>query len=80
MENNEPRAITVWDLLEMTADDLEKINVPVKMADEIARPIWLAVQNIRDCLKALKAHDAKQANEQPAEEVENNGAGDRVSD
>ena len=39
--------VTAKELLEMTIRELESITVPVSMANDVARPIWNAVQNLR---------------------------------
>ena len=44
--------ITVKELLERVAAKLEAIQIPVVMANNIARPIWEAIQDIRRCAEA----------------------------
>ena len=63
----EIREITVKELLQETADSLDAIQVPVSMANEIARPIWQAVQSIRKCIDAL--NEQKPAEGEVTEDV-----------
>ena len=52
--------ITVKELLERVANKLESIQVPVVMANDIARPIWEAIQDIRRCADACAEPEAPQ--------------------
>ena len=73
MENSTPKTMTIKELLELTAGQLEGISgIPISLANDVSRPIWEAVQNIRECINAMNREP-----EQP-EEVENNGEGDGV--
>ena len=45
--------VTVKELLEMTIKELEAINVPARYANDIARPIWQSIQNLRQCVEAF---------------------------
>ena len=45
--------VTAKELLEMTIRELESITVPVSMANDVARPIWNAVQNLRQIAEAF---------------------------
>lgn len=46
--------ITVKELLIRTVDELKAICVPVQYANDIARPIWNAVNNIQSCIDAVQ--------------------------
>ena len=59
--------MTIKELLQLTADELEGISIPVKYADQISRPIYQAVCNIRRCIDAM---------EEAAEEQEEKQDGD----
>ena len=58
--------VTAKELLELTIKELEGITVPVSMANDVARPIWNAVQNLR------QVADALQEPEKPEEVKEDN--------
>ena len=60
MEENK---ISIADLLQMTVDELEGISIPVKYADQISRPIYQAVLNIRSCIEAMTAEPAEKQEE-----------------
>ena len=45
--------ITVKELLQRTADLINGIMVPMAYANEIARPLAQAVQQIESCIKAI---------------------------
>ena len=47
--------ITVTEALERIVGTLEEINVPVKYALQIARPLSDAVSRLRDCIAAMQA-------------------------
>ena len=68
------KTISVRDLLVQVAGDLEQIEVPVRYGDRIARPLCLAVAQIRMCIDAIRDEpDESQAPEAGQEEDENNG-------
>lgn len=46
--------ITVKELLMQTVDELKAICVPVQYANDIARPIWIAVGNLQACIDAVQ--------------------------
>lgn len=49
--------MTLTQALEETIRLLEEINAPVKYTEEIIRPIWMAVGNIRVCLDAIRRQE-----------------------
>lgn len=49
MENR----MTIEEVLKVTADMLEGIPVPVKYTRTIGEPVSAAVENLRECLKAI---------------------------
>lgn len=51
MENEK---ISVKDMLKITVEEIEKITVPVKYADQISRPLCQAVYNLRTCISAME--------------------------
>lgn len=64
----------ISDALRMTAENIEKIRVPVALGDEITRPLCAAVAMIRQCAEALEEKTAE-AEEQ---EEDSDGQGDRI--
>lgn len=46
--------ITLKELLMQTVDELNAICVPVQYANDIARPIWIAVSNLQSCIDAVQ--------------------------
>lgn len=71
---NEAREISMKEMLEMTAAELEQIEVPVRYADSISRPIYIAVRNLHSCISAMEA----QAEEPAEQEGEQDGEGQGV--
>ncbi len=65
------QTISVAELLAQVAGDLEEIEVPVKYGDKIARPLCVAVAQIRMCLEAIRMPEDKEETTQ--EEAEENG-------
>lgn len=63
--------ISVAELLAQVAGDLEEIEVPVKYGDRIARPLCVAVAQIRMCLEAIRMPEDKEETTQ--KEAEENG-------
>ena len=59
--------MTIKELLRMTAGDLEDIAVPIRYADQISRPIYQAVCNIRRCIDAMEEATEKQEGEKDGE-------------
>ena len=76
MENRELKALTIVDALKMVIDRLEDINVPVRFADEIARPMCEAVSMLKSCVDAMD----RQKPEKPEKEGGADGEGDGVPD
>lgn len=54
---NEENTMTISELLRVTVDQLNDIRVPVKLANEIARPLAQAVSQIQACIDALEQGD-----------------------
>ena len=71
--------MTVREVLEMTMNDLEAIEVPVKLSEKIGVSVLCAARNIRQCINAID--EAQQKNEEaqqtepeaPEEEAQENG-------
>lgn len=59
--------MTIKELLQLTADELEGISIPVKFADQISRPIYQAACNIRRCIDAMEEAAEEQEEEQDGE-------------
>lgn len=60
--------ITIDNALEMTANILKGISVPVSMTDQIAVPIMNAVRNLEQCVTAIR--NANAPNEEPEDKPE----------
>jgi hypothetical protein len=75
MEKQEKTALTISEALELTVDQLEAISVPVKYAQEIARPISAAVEQLRACLNALNVPDVKIVEPEEGEEADGESNG-----
>lgn len=68
--------MTVRDVLEVTMRQLERVQVPVGMIDQVGIPIRDAIHNMKMCVEAIDRDAAKQAEEpeieifggEPAEE------------
>jgi hypothetical protein len=61
--------MTIKDVLQLTVDQLSNISVPVAFQKQIGEPIYNAIGNLNECLRAMAAADQK-AEEEPAEEAE----------
>ena len=70
---NETREISMKELLEMTAAELEQIEVPVKYADSISRPIYMAVCNLHSCISAMAAQTDEPAEQEETTDGESEG-------
>ena len=55
--------MTLLEVLEETIKILNKIEVPISMAEQIARPILGCVSNLNECVRALKENEKKAAEE-----------------
>lgn len=58
--------MTVQEVIRRAIAKLGRILVPAAMANDVARPIWEAIQDLNDCVKALSEP------EQPEEVKEDN--------
>ena len=69
------KTVTVKEYMEIVAQKLEAISVPAGLANDIARPIWEAVQDIRKCANAMRDPDEMPEEEKKdgAEDGEGNG-------
>ena len=45
--------ISIAELLQRTADLIGDLEIPVRIADQIARPLCMALANINQCIAAL---------------------------
>lgn len=61
--------VTVAQVVEMTIQDLEGINVPVSLIEQIGTPIRQAVHNLRE-VQAAWARESAKAQEKAEEEAE----------
>ena len=59
--------ITVEQALEMTANLLMNIEVPISMLEKIAVPINTAVNNLKECIAAIRQENERQNAEQNQE-------------
>lgn len=64
--------VTVAQVVEMTIRNLEDINVPVRLKEQIATPISQAIHNLREVQAAWAREEAKakaeaEEEEEPAE-------------
>ena len=65
----EQKEYSVKEMLEMTLDVIQDIEVPLRYAMQISRPLTQAMENIKACINAIK--------DTPSE-VENNGEGNGI--
>lgn len=58
--------MTVKDVLKRVIANLGRIRIPATLANDVARPIWEALQDLNDCVNALdepeKAEEVKEDN------------------
>lgn len=58
--------MTVQEVIRRAIAKLGRILVPAAMANDVARPIWEAIQDLNDCVNALdepeKAEEVKEDN------------------
>jgi len=52
--------MTLLEVLEETIKILNKIEVPISMAEQIARPVLGCISNLNECVRALKESEKKQ--------------------
>lgn len=75
--------VTTKELLQIAAERLEGITgIPVSMANDVARPIWESVQEIRAVINAMpdpEPEASEAETEQTETEGTDNGAGNGVS-
>lgn len=72
------RSYTIKQVIEITTDILKGIRLTVEQMDEIGKPIYDAVSNLKAVINAINANEQQQAAaeeqedaEEPAEEEEN---------
>ena len=46
--------ISIAELLKRTAAIISDLEIPVKLADQIARPLYVALGNLNQCIEALE--------------------------
>lgn len=49
----EPDVVTVEQVLDATVRNLQQINVPISQIDSIGLPIYQAVNNLKECIRAI---------------------------
>lgn len=59
----EQKEMSVQELLQLTADLINEIQVPVLLADQISRPLCQAVANIRTVIDAIENAPEKKPGE-----------------
>lgn len=75
MENK----ITIEKALEITADILRNISVPVGLTQQISVPVSNALRNLEECIAAIRA-DAEKPKEDPEFEVVDVGTADKIEE
>jgi hypothetical protein len=55
------KTYTVNEVLKITVDKLGAILVPASLGEQIARPIYESINNLRECIAALEQAEAQQA-------------------
>lgn len=70
----EATKVSIAEMLEMTAQLIGEIQVPVAYADQISRPLCQAIGNLRGVIEAIR--EAEGAAEE--QEGEQDGEGKRV--
>ena len=68
MENGQMTGIQV---LEITRDMLQNINVPVALLDQVGRPVRRAVGNLNTLIRAMKENENQKAETNDKPEGEN---------
>ena len=46
--------ISIAELLKRTAAIIGDLEIPVKLADQLARPLYVALGNLNQCIEALE--------------------------
>lgn len=54
------QTLTVEQVLNLTANDLRRINVPVELCESIGVPVANAIRNLQACVNALEIAKAEQ--------------------
>ena len=57
----EKKNYTVKEVLKITVDRLGAILVPASLGEQITRPIYESINNLRECIAALEQAEAQQA-------------------
>lgn len=69
--------VTIREALEITAGILERITIPISMMDDVGMPVRSAIGNLRECIRAIDADEARKQNG-PQIEVEEAGTVDEL--
>lgn len=64
----EQKSMTIPEVLKATMNQLNAIQVPVGLMDQIGRPVAAAARNIQACLEAMAKADAAAREEDGTEE------------
>lgn len=62
--------MTIDEVLEITINMLNGVNVPVCLMDQIGTPISQAIGNLTECVKALKENGEKETKQDEPETQE----------
>lgn len=54
------QTLTVEQVLNLTANDLRRINVPVELCESIGVPVANSIRNLQACVNALEIAKAEQ--------------------
>lgn len=63
----EEKKVSIAEMLQMTVDLIEGIQVPVRYADEISRPLCQAIGNLRGVMDAIIRAAEEQEEEKDGE-------------
>ena len=75
------QTLTVEQVLNLTANDLRRINVPVELCESIGVPVANAIRNLQACVNALEIAKAEQeAKEEPIADGEEVNDDEREAD
>ena len=66
----EKKNYTVKEVLQITVDRLGAILVPASLGEQIARPIYESINNLRECINAMEIADMQMEAAEPAAQEE----------
>ena len=62
----EEKKMTIEEVLELTVRQLQAVNIPIGLIEQVGAPISIAVQNLNACLESIR----KSEEEQPEKDCE----------